>query len=167
MSSFQKNETMAIHQKLYLLHHRRIFKICFLIVGNRMDAEEVTHDVFMRLFGQIENLQDERAFPAWIRSIAIRTSIDRVRRKTHEHIQIEHQSIASDEPYEESDFLLSFKSKLNLLPDGYRTVLSMYLLEDYEFEEIAKVLQIKESSVRSQYVRGRDRIMKQLNIVKK
>ena len=68
-----------------------------------------------------------------------------------------------EEPYEEPELSVeAIKRALDSLPDGYRIVLSMRLFEESEFEEIAEALQIKESTVRSQYVRGRDRLAKML-----
>jgi RNA polymerase sigma-70 factor (ECF subfamily) len=128
-----------------------------------MDAEEAMHDVFLKLFEHIDDLQDEKAFYSWSRSIAIRTSIDRVRKKNPVFVQIDDLSIADEEPDDEPALSVeAIKRELNRLPDGYRIILTMRLFEDCEFDEIARTLQIKESTVRSQYVRGRDRLAENL-----
>ena len=128
-----------------------------------MDAEETMHDVFLKLFDHIDDLRDEKAFYSWSQSIAIRTSIDRVRRKNPVFEQVDNLLIADEEPDEEPELTVeAIKRELNRLPDGYRTVLSMRLFDEYEFEDIAQVLQIKESTVRSQYVRGREKLANML-----
>ena len=128
-----------------------------------MDAEETMHDVFLKLFDKIDDLQDDRAFVSWSQSIAVRTSIDRVRLKKPVFEQIDNLQIAQDEPEEEMELTVeAIKSELNKLPDGYRIVLSMRLFEECGFDEIAKTMQIKESTVRSQYVRARDKLAKML-----
>jgi len=128
-----------------------------------MEAEEAMHDVFLKLFDNIEDLQDEKVFYSWSRSIAIRTAIDIVRKKKTVFEQIDHLQIADEEPYEEPELSAEvIKQEINRLPDGYRIVLSMRLFDECEFEEIAGILRIKESSVRSQYVRGRDKLAKRL-----
>ena len=153
----------TFQRELYRLHYRRIYNTCLRIVGNQMDAEETMHDVFLKLFDNIENLQDEKAFYSWSQSIAIRTSIDRVRRKKLVFEPIDNLAIADDEPDDEPELSVeAIKREMNSLPDGFRIVLSMRLFDECEFEEIARALQIKESTVRSQYVRGREKLAKML-----
>jgi len=164
MTLFHKDkDTPAFQGELYQLHYRRIYNICLRIVGNSQDAEEVMHDVFLKLFDNIDRLQDEEAFYSWSQRIAIRTAIDRERKKAPLFEPIDNLSIAEEEPDEEIELSLeSIKCEMNRLPDGYRIVLSMRLFEDCEFEEIAETLHIKESTVRSQYVRGREKLANQL-----
>ena len=129
-----------------------------------MDAEETMHDVFLKLFDNLDNLQDEKAFISWSRSIAIRTSIDRVRKKKPIFEPIDNLSIADEEVSDEETKLSVevIRHELNNLPDGYRIILTMRLFEECEFEEIARAMQIKESTVRSQYVRGREKLANML-----
>ena len=165
MTIFRKDrKSPAFQRELYQLHNRRIYNICLRITGNRMDAEEAMNDVFLKLFDNIEDLQDEKSFNSWSHSIAVRTAIDRVRIKKHFFEQIDdNMPFAAEEPDEEMELTVeTVKNELNNLPDGYRIVLSMRLLDECEFEDIAKVLQIKESTVRSQYVRGREKLAKML-----
>ena len=147
------------HKELYRLHYCRIFNTCLRIIGNSPDAEETMHDVFLKLFDNIDKLKDEKAFYSWSRSISIRMSIDKIRKKKNIFEQIENLSIAEEEPEEEIELSVeAIKHELNSLPDGYRIILNMRLFEECEFEEIAKALKIKESTVRSQYVRGRKKL---------
>jgi RNA polymerase sigma-70 factor (ECF subfamily) len=126
-----------------------------------MEAEEAMHDVFLKLFTHIDDLHGDEAFCSWSRSVAIRTSIDRVRKHKPVFEQVDNLIIADEEPEEEIELSVeSIKRELNNLPDGYRIVLSMRLFEECEFEEIAQALNIKESTVRSQYIRGRDKLAK-------
>ena len=168
MTIFRKNKKNPIFQKeLYLLHYRRIYNTCLRIIGNSMDAEEAMHDVFLKLFESINDLQDDKAFYSWSQTVAIRTSIDRVRRKKVLFEQIDNLHIVDDEnePDDLPELTVeAIKRELNRLPDGYRIILSMRLFEECEFAEIAKALQIKESTVRSQYVRGRDKLKKMLSV---
>ena len=164
MTLFRKDKKSDEFQReLYRLHYRRIYNTCLRIIGNSSDAEEVMHDVFLKIFDNIDRLQDEEAFYSWSQSIAIRTSIDRVRKKRPIFEPIDNLSVAEEEPDEEPKWSVeSIKRELNNLPDGYRIVLSMRLFEECEFGEIARALHIKESTVRSQYIRGRDKLAKML-----
>lgn len=154
----------AFQRELYRLHYRRIYNTALRIIGNSQDAEEVMHDVFLKLFDNIDRVQDEEAFYSWSRSTAIRTSIDRLRKKKPIFEPLdEFVSLADEEPDEAPDLSVeSIKHELNNLPDGYRIVVSMRLLDECEFEEIAQVLHIKESTARSQYIRGRDKLARML-----
>jgi len=165
---FQKDKKSRIfQQELYQLHYRRIYNTCLRIIGNSPEAEEAMQDVFLKLFDNIDNLRDEKAFYSWSQSVAIRTAIDRVRRHKPVFEPVDNLFLADEEPDDELDeepefSVESIKSEMNNLPDGYRIVLSMRLFEECEFEEIAHALQIKESTVRSQYIRGRDKLAKML-----
>jgi RNA polymerase sigma-70 factor (ECF subfamily) len=124
-----------------------------------MEAEEAMHDAFLKIFDHIDDLHDEKAFFSWSQRIAVRTSIDKIRKKRIIFEQIDEQTAYEEENEEEVTFSAEIiKKELNLLPDGYRMVLSMRLFENYDFEEIAQMLHIKESTVRSQYIRGRDKL---------
>ena len=159
----KEKKTAAFQRELYRLHYRRIYNICLRIIGNPPDAEEVMHDVFLKLFDRIDDLQNEKAFYSWSRSIAIRTSIDKIRKKKLIFEPIDNLSVAEEEPEEEPELSIeSVKRELNNLPDGYRIVLTMRLFEECEFEEIAKILKIKESTARSQYIRGRSKLAEML-----
>ena len=168
MSIFRKDKKSPLFQReLYQLHYRRIYNTCLRIIGNPMDAEEAMHDVFLKLFDHIDDLQDEKAFYSWSQSIAFRTAIDRVRIKKPVFEQIDNLSIADEEPDEEPVLSVeAIKRELNCLPDGYRIVLSMRLFDECEFDEIAQALQIKESTVRSQYARGREKLANKLKSLK-
>ena len=167
MSILQKDrKSPSFQRELYQLHYRSIYNTCLRIIGNPMDAEEAMHDVFLKLFDHLDDLQDEKAFYSWSQSIAIRTSIDRVRKKKPVFEQIDHLNIADEEPDEEMELSVeAIKREMNCLPDGYRIILTMRLFEECEFEEIAQALQIKESTVRSQYVRGRAKLANRLKVV--
>lgn len=162
MSLFRKDkESQAFWQEIYQRHYLRIYNTCLRIIGNSMDAEEAMHDTFLKIFDHMDHLQDEKAFYSWSQNIAVRTAIDRVRKKKPVFEPVDNLSIAVEEPDEEPELSVeSIKREMNNLPEGYRIVLSMRLFEECEFEEIAQALKIKVSTARSQYVRGRDKLAK-------
>jgi RNA polymerase sigma-70 factor (ECF subfamily) len=153
----------AFETELYNRHYRRIYNTCLRIVGNSMDAEETMHDTFLKIFANIHKIKEEKAFYAWSQSIAIRTAIDRVRKKKPVFEPVENLAASMEEEPEEAAettpwSVETIKSKLAELPDGYRIIISMRLFEGCGFEEIARALHIKESTVRSQFVRGRNKL---------
>jgi RNA polymerase sigma-70 factor (ECF subfamily) len=168
MLSLFKNTTTppaAAQTQLYHAHYRRIYNTCLRIIGNAMDAEEAMHDTFLKIFNHVYKINDEKAFYAWSQSIAIRTAIDRVRKKKIYFEPVENLSIAQEEPADDEQTTWSIpaiKQKINELPTGYRLILSMRLFDDCEFAHIAEALKIKESTVRSQYVRGKQKLLQAL-----
>ena len=114
-----------------------------------------------------DQYHDELCFEAWIRRIAVRTAIDSVRRRLPEEELLEETlpDMADDEEElreQEEQTLLTVASVRNALekvPAQARMVLSLYLFEGYDMEEIAQILKLQPSSVRSQYLRGKRRLI--------
>jgi RNA polymerase sigma-70 factor (ECF subfamily) len=157
-------QTAALQTQLYNAHYRRIYNTCLRIIGNMPEAEEAMHDAFLKIFTHLHKITGEKAFYAWSQSIAIRTAIDRVRKKKIYFEPVEDLAVSDETPDENADewSVEAIKQKLNELPDGYRIILSMRLFEDCSFGDIAGALKIKESTVRSQFARGRQKLVQLL-----
>jgi len=157
-----KNDIATQQRDLYHEHYRRIYNTCLRIVGNPPDAEEAMHDTFLKLFAKMDSVGEMGNFYAWSKSIAVNTAIDRVRKKKMIFESVDKLHVVDEDPVDEEAIQLSvekIKKKLTELPDGYRIVLSMHLFEGYDFEEIAQVLNLKEVSVRTQFSRGRKKLL--------
>lgn len=157
-----KNDIATWQRDLYDAHCRRIYNTCLRIVGHPMEAEEAMHDTFLKLFAKMDSAGQLENFHAWSKRIAVNTAIDRVRKKRMVFEPADNLQVVDEEPVDEAAIQLSvekIKRKLTELPDGYRIVLSMHLFEGYDFEEMAQVLNIKEVSVRSQFSRGRQKLL--------
>jgi len=164
---FQKHDahTADFQRELYNAHYRRLYNTCLRILGDRLEAEEAMHDAFLKIFTHIGKINSEQAFYPWSQSIAIRTAIDRVRKKKIRFEPADNLAVTEEEPVDEEAISLTVeKVKLRLaeLPDGYRIILSMRLLEQCEFADIAEALNIKEVTVRTQYIRGKQRLVQLL-----
>lgn len=159
--------TIADRQReLYKMHYKRLYNTCLRIINNPMEAEEATHDAFLKLFAKMEEVKDEVKFYGWSKSVAVNTAIDRVRRRKIPFEPLDNLSLTEEELADEEELQLSvdkIRKNLMLLPDGYRIVVSMYLFEGYDFEEIAMILKVKEASVRSQFSRGRQKLLSSMN----
>lgn len=162
------------HRQSQLAMYRRfaplVYPICLRIVGHSEEAEEAMQDTFLKLFEKLDQYHDELCFEAWIRRIAVRTAIDYVRRRLPEEELIEETlpDVPDDEEElreQEEQTLLTVSSVRNALekvPAQARVVLSLYLFEGYDMEEISQILKIQPSSVRSQYLRGKRRLIELL-----
>lgn len=154
----QKDENAYI--QLYRLYYIEVYNSCMRIVHNAEDAEEIMQDAFLKAFEHIAEFQgDEKHLGAYIRKIAVNLSLDLLRKKKKSFfVTLEDWSMEDDfeeEPEEEICFSIEkIKEKMEQLPSGYRLVLTLHLLENMEFKNIAEQMQIQSSTVRSQYVRA-------------
>ena len=149
--------------RLYDLCCDTVFNASYRIVLNAQDAEEITQDAFLKAFANLDSFNgSERDFVALVKTIAINRSIDLFRRHSKEPFYEEIDYKTSDIEDDNDDFedfpIEKIKEALNNLPDGYRLTITLRLIDGMEFSEIAKQMGIKESTVRSQYVRGLEKL---------
>ena len=152
---------------LYKQFATRLYNVCLRIIGNPQDAEEAMQDSFLKAFTRLEQYQAGTSFEAWLQQIAVRTAIDYVRRQLPEGEDLtdDYAELADDDTPDEEELQCSVaqvKAACQQLPVGYRVVLSLYLFEGYDIEEIASILNIRPASVRSQYLRGKRKLLEQL-----
>lgn len=151
--------------RLYDLCCDAVFNASYRIVLNTQDAEEITQDAFLKTFSSLDSFEgSERDFVAYVKTIAINRSIDLFRRHSkepfYEEIDNTADQIEDDDDFE--DFPIEkIKEALNNLPDGYRLTITLRLLDGMEFSEIAERMGIKESTVRSQYARGLEKLRRE------
>jgi RNA polymerase sigma-70 factor (ECF subfamily) len=162
--------------EIYEQNYKFVFNICYRIIGNKMDAENVMQECFFKIFDNMGNIKQENKFHAWIKSIAVNKSIDFMRKKKIIFEPLNDVDVDDDDNDDNGEVadvdevenltVETILQAISLLPDGYRTILSLRLFEDYSFEDVAKLLKIKPVSVRSQYSRGRQKLIeiyKQIN----
>ena len=144
--------------KLYERYARMLFATCLRILANTEEAEEAMQDSFLKIFTHLEQYHEEMSFEGWIRQIAVRTAIDRLRQRSEE-LELPTDNLPEEEEEEPLYTVEQIKQAMEKLPEGYRVVLSLYLFEGYDMEEIAQILHVKPASVRSQYLRGKRKLI--------
>lgn len=149
--------------RLYDLCCDTVFNASYRIVLNAQDAEEITQDAFLKTFSNLENFDgSERDFVAYVKTIAINRSIDLFRKHSKDPFYTEIDNTADNIEDEGDDFedfpIEKIKEALNALPDGYRLTITLRLIDGMEFRDIAETMGIKESTVRSQYARGLEKL---------
>ena len=136
------------------------------IVGNPTDAEDVMQESFLNAFKKINTYEGKVSFGAWLKKIVVNRSLDYLKkRKVHFEEIDERISDEVETPMmktQEVD-LQKIKQAIFQLPEGYRVVLSLYLLEGYDHDEISEILNISNSSSRSQLLRAKKKLRKLLN----
>ena len=161
--------------QLYRMFSQSMYNTSLRITGNKNLAEDVMQEAFLSAFEKIKNCKTPEHFGSWLKRIVINRSIDEIRKKRISLIPLEETLPLADDspeynPEEEMELekLLEYiKKAITLLPDGYRIVLTLKLLEDYDYSTIAKDLDLAESTVRSQFVRGRQKLLEIIENLKK
>ena len=150
---------------LYKLYSKAMFNIALRIINDADEAADVLQEAFIDAFGRMADFRQETTFGMWMKQIVINKSISHLRKRKMNLISIDDANLEdlADTELEDTDELeLQVKQVLvaiQHLPDGYRTVLSLYLLEGYDHEEIAHILKISENTSRTQFMRARRKLV--------
>lgn len=142
--------------------------VCQRYARNKEDAEDILQDSFIKIFGKLEQFKAEGSFEGWMRRVVVNTALKKytVNRYTKE-FSVEHIfEVAEAASTESSSFShLSEKDLLiliNNLPDGYRLIFNLYVVEGYQHDEIANMLGIQASTSRSQLVKARQLLQREI-----
>ncbi|HEX6430777.1 MAG TPA: RNA polymerase sigma factor [Niastella sp.] len=152
-------------QQLYRQYSKAMYNTSLRIVNNTADAEDVLQESFLDAFRSLHDFHYRSTFGAWLKKIVINKSINILRKRRNDFVDMEStelQAVTDDEPANEEEMqykVEEVKRMITRLPDGYRTVLSLYLLEGYDHEEISQILNISHNTVRTQYVRAKQKLL--------
>lgn len=149
----------AAQRELYNRYSPKMLSVCYRFAQSREDAEDMLQEGFIKVFTQIHTFQNKGAFEGWIRRIIVHTCINLIKKhkKFNENVDLAYASFLQ---VREDAIPAIMQAKqviecIRLLPIGYRTVLNLYAIEGYSHKEIAGMLDIEESTSRSQYTRAR------------
>lgn len=149
----------AAQKALYMKYSSKMLVVCYRYGHNREDAEDMLQEGFIKVFSQIHSFENRGALEGWIRKIIVHTCINNLKKnkRFNESVDLIHAN--SVQVREESiPSIIQAKEVVDcirMLPIGYRTVLNLYAIEGYSHKEIATMLDIEESTSRSQYTRAR------------
>ena len=152
-------ETVEI-EKLYESMSGRLYNASLRIVGCRADAEEIMHDSLLQ-YWKFKRKDEIRDIRSWLTSTCIRKSIDKLRERHRWKNFIEQYEDPLTDKNEESDIeydIPSIQKALYSLPDHYRAILSLHLFEGYDYQEISMITGTNENTIRSIYMRGRQKL---------
>jgi RNA polymerase sigma factor (sigma-70 family) len=153
-------KNMATAQReLYNRYSPKMLAVCYRFAHNREDAEDMLQEGFIKVFSQMHTFQSKGAFEGWIRRIIVHTCINNLKKNkrfnesldiVHAHgVQVREESVPSIVQAKQ------IVECIRVLPIGYRTVLNLYAIEGYSHKEISDMLDIEESTSRSQYTRAK------------
>ena len=156
----------SAYQVLYERYSKAMFNTALRIVNKTADAEDVLQDSFTDAFMQLSSFENKSTFGAWLKQIVVFKSITLLKKQRMSIVDMEKAEDLPDEnEINEVDIWYTvdmIKQTMQQLPDGYRTVLSLYLFEGYDHEEISEILGVAQSTVRTQYIRAKQKLLKLL-----
>lgn len=153
-------ENLAAAQgAVYKRYSPAMLGVCYRYSRNREDAEDMLQEGFIKVFNQIHQFKGDGSFEGWIRTIMVHTCINHIKKnkKFNDNVSL----IYANElkmPEVNIPSVLAAKQVvecIRLLPLGYRTVLNLYAIEGFSHKEIGAILEIEESTSRSQYTRAK------------
>ena len=155
---------------LYHRYARQMLNVAFRILKEEEEAKDVLQESFLKAFRELNNLQNPAGFGGWLKRIVVNTAINQAQKKklflVDFSAQLNDRYLANEEEHvnENStwDIVLAKKALMEL-PNGYRTVLSLYLIEGYDHQEIASILGISVSTSLTQYSRGKKKLIQIIN----
>jgi len=145
--------------RLYNQYSKAMFNLAYRMMNNREDAEDMLQETFTECFRNIGTFRFESTFGAWLKRILLNRCINQLRKKKADLVYYDNLPAAASEEEEEIiyDTDIIFKG-IEQLPDGYRIVLTLYLLEGYNHTEISQIMRISESTSKSQYSRAKEKL---------
>lgn len=160
-----KQGNRAAQFELYQLYSKAMYNLCLRMVKNDLDAEDILQNAFIDVFTKLDTFQFQSSIGAWIKRIVLNNCINHLKRsRMHfEELDDKFASTREEEQKEEEQHQLNLTvERINRalfeLPDGYRVVFSLYLLEGYDHKEIADILNISEATSKSQFSRAKTKL---------
>lgn len=153
--------------ELYRLYHGAMYNTALRIVGDSDDAEDVMQEAFLKAFTRLDSYRKEVSFGAWLKRIVINKALD--------FLRLKRDQLSLDETGEVGEMIEeipdtgyaeyraeAIKKAIYNLPEGYRVVLSLILLEGYDHDEVSSILNISNATSRTQYHRAKKRLIELL-----
>lgn len=154
--------------ELYQLYSKAMYNICLRMLKNEMDSEDILQNSFVDVFSKLHTFQHQSSIGAWIKRIVINNCINflKKRRLDIEELNDNHKNVTEERPKDVPTAKLTIdqvNKAVQLLPDGYRVVFTLYSFEGYDHREISEILNVSEATSKSQYSRAKKKLKELIN----
>lgn len=163
-----KKGDIKSYELLYNRYSRAMYHTSLRIVANVADAEDLLQEAFMDAFTSLDRLKNIDAFAGWLKRMVINKSLNHLKRNQKSWLEIDDADLSNvpdGETIDEVEFqhnLDAVKAALDELPVKYRTIINLSVFEQMSFEDIAALMEVPSATVRSQYLRGRQKIINRI-----
>ena len=162
------------------IYKDKVFQICYRMLGNRHEAEDISQEAFLRAYVNINRFNMDLKFSTWLYRIATNLCIDRIRKKKPDYYldaevpgtdglnmysQISSDSRLPEEDVESLELQASIQREISKLPEKYRSVIVLKYIEELSLNEISEILELPLGTVKTRIHRGREALRKQLRHV--
>ena len=149
---------------IYKLYYKAMYNTSLRIVNDTAEAEDIMQESFLDAFQRLHSYTGEGSFGSWLKRIVINRSLDYLRKEKEtipfDEADCDIPDVPEYEREEETQLQVKeIKEAITKLPDEYRVVLSLFLLEGYDHEEIEQVLKISNQLSRTRYSRARQKLL--------
>ncbi|WP_299440453.1 RNA polymerase sigma factor [uncultured Aquimarina sp.] len=148
--------------QLYELYVNAMYNVSMRMIGIKEDAEDIIQDSFVEAFKNLTSFRYESTFGSWLKRIVINKSINHLKSKKIQITPLEHHEYhireEINEPVNTID-IEKIKKGISLLPQGYKQIINLYLIEGYDHIEISEILEISNSTSKSQYHRAKKKLI--------
>lgn len=160
-----QNEDPACQKEVFDRFAGRMLGVCNRYARNSADAEDILQDAFIKVFDKILQFKFQGSFEGWIRKIMVNTALKKYSLRRYEKEVSGYESEGKDDKGMEPSAYTHLTEKelldlINGLPDGYRIIFNLYVIEGYQHDEIAAMLNIQAGTSRSQLVKARNMLQK-------
>nr|WP_317166965.1 RNA polymerase sigma factor [Winogradskyella ursingii] len=168
----KQNDRQA-QMQLYNQYCDGMLIVASRFIKNTMEAEDIVQEAFIKAFSKLEQYRAEVSFGAWLKRIVINNCLDVLKAKRQREIELEeHHLNVVDADYEsgwtvEDEVSIDeVKVAIEQLPEKYKYVVMLYLVEGYDHQEISEILDITEVASRTQLSRGKQKLKNKLKFIK-
>ena len=151
-----KNQDLKAQEELYKKFSGTLFSVCLKYSPNYHEAEDNLQDAFITIFNRIEQFKGKGSFEGWMKRVTVNTVLQKYRKQRVFNLSNEEQLEEAEIEIEDNAVPLDFLLKIvQELPDRYRLVFTMYVLDDYAHKEISEIVGISVGTSKSNLARAR------------
>jgi RNA polymerase sigma factor (sigma-70 family) len=162
-----RNGNRAAQLKIYKLYYKAMYNTSLRIVNDTAEAEDIMQESFLQAFQRIDSYTGTGSFGSWLKRIVVNNSLDSLRKNT-EQLSIEENTMDFPEIREESREeelqlqVATVKDAMKELPEEFRVIISLFLFEGYDHDEISQILNISNQLSRTRFVRAKQKLLQVL-----
>jgi RNA polymerase sigma-70 factor (ECF subfamily) len=159
-----QNKELKAQKALYEIYSSKLFSLCLKYSKNYAEAQDNLQDAFISIYENIHQFKHKGSFEGWMKRIAINTALQRYRNQKVFSLNYEENLIQPDNDYTENNISLQELLKcIQELPNRYRMVFNLYVLDGHSHKEIAEMMNISEGTSKSNLARGRQILKDKVN----
>ena len=157
----------SAQRTLFQLHSGKMLAVSLRYMGSTMEAEEVLQESFIKVFEKLNQWKGDGPLGGWIRTIVVNTSLTRIKnnKKFRLDKNIDDAISLSDNGEDQMEALQAadLMKLIAQMPEGYNTVFNLFVVEGYGHKEIAELMGISESTSKTQFLKGKNWLVKRIN----